>query len=206
MKELINIQSKLVCNKNQFNNFAKYKYRSCEDILEAVKPLLAENNCTLTITDDIITVSDRVYVKATATLKNDSGEMEQVTAFAREEWEKKGQDSSQLTGSASSYARKYALNGLFCIDDNKDSDFTNDQKDDDEDKDKKKKGTVEKKREASPAAKETVVPADVLNEIRVSVTRDEVLKVYMAHPELKGNPTFEGACKKKVDEIKSKMS
>ena len=125
MKELVKIQSELKAPKGQFNSFGKYKYRSCEDILEAVKPLLAKQNVTLTIADDIVLVGDRIYVKATATLTNSAGEKEVTTAYAREEEAKKGMDGSQVTGAASSYARKYALNGLFCIDDNKDADATN---------------------------------------------------------------------------------
>ena len=125
MKELIEIQSKLKAPKGQYNSFGKYRYRSCEDILEGVKPLLTESGCTLTISDDIILVGSRIYVKATVTLKNGNGESEVVTAFAREEETKKGMDGSQVTGAASSYARKYALNGMFCIDDTKDSDATN---------------------------------------------------------------------------------
>ena len=125
MKELINIQKTLKAPKGQLNKFGNYKYRSCEDILEALKPLLYENKCVLTINDDIVSVGSRVYVKATVVLKNESGEEISTTAFAREEETKKGMDSSQITGSTSSYARKYALNGMFCIDDTKDSDTTN---------------------------------------------------------------------------------
>ena len=131
MKELIDIQKTLKAPKGQLNKFGNYKYRSCEDILEALKPLLYENKCVLTINDDIVSVGNRVYVKATVTLKNGTEEIS-TTAFAREEETKKGMDSSQITGSTSSYARKYALNGMFCIDDTKDSDATNtgDKKDD----------------------------------------------------------------------------
>ena len=131
VSELVFIQSKLKAPKNQENKFGGYKYRSCEDILEAVKPLLEQVNCSLTVSDDIVQVGDRIYVKATATLKDVATlpETQEITvsAFAREEESKKGMDASQVTGAASSYARKYALNGLFCIDDNKDSDFTNTQ-------------------------------------------------------------------------------
>lgn len=122
VKNLIDIQSKLKAPKGQYNSFGKYRYRSCEDILEAVKPLLRDAGCTLTITDDIITVQNRIYVKATATIKDAEGNTESVTAFAREPEGKKGMDESQVTGTASSYARKYALNGLFLIDDTKDAD------------------------------------------------------------------------------------
>lgn len=126
MKELIAIQSELKAPKSQFNPFGKYKYRKAEDILEAVKPLLAKQKCTLTITDDVVLIGNRIYVKATATIKNEKGECETTTGWAREEETKKGMDGSQITGASSSYARKYALNGLFAIDDNADSDTTND--------------------------------------------------------------------------------
>ena len=123
--EMVFIQSRLNAPKKQRNTYGNYNYRSCEDILEAVKPLLAEMECVLTIHDEIVQVADRIYVKATATLTTSTGKEYTTTAFAREAETKKGMDESQITGSASSYARKYALNGLFCIDDNKDSDFTN---------------------------------------------------------------------------------
>lgn len=125
MKELMEIQSKLNVPKMLRNNFGGYNYRSAELILEAVKPLLKENGCTLTIVDDIVQVGDRFYIKATATIKNEKGETECTSAFAREPLSKKGQDDSQVTGAASSYARKYALDGLFCIDDTKDADALN---------------------------------------------------------------------------------
>jgi hypothetical protein len=124
MKELITIQSELKAPKSQFNRFGGYKYRKAEDILEAVKPLLAKEKCTLVLTDDIVSVGNRIYVKSLATLKNNSGETEMSVGYAREEETKKGMDGSQITGASSSYARKYALNGLFAIDDNADSDTT----------------------------------------------------------------------------------
>lgn len=120
--QLHNIQTKLKAPKNQFNAFGKYHYRSCEDILEAVKPLL--DNLVLIISDDVIQIGSRIYIKATVTL-TDGKETIFNTAWAREEEDKKGMDGSQITGAASSYARKYALNGMFLIDDNKDSDSTN---------------------------------------------------------------------------------
>lgn len=125
MKELVNIQSSLQVPKNQYNSFGNYKYRSAEDILEAAKPLLKENECTLIVSDEITQIGDRIYVKATATIKNSAGETETASAFAREAETKKGMDDSQATGSATSYARKYALGGLFCIDDTKDADALN---------------------------------------------------------------------------------
>jgi tagatose-1,6-bisphosphate aldolase non-catalytic subunit AgaZ/GatZ len=119
MKKLNEIQQTLKAPKNQVNKFGNYKYRSCEDILEAVKPLLGE--AVLTINDEIVLIGDRYYVKATATIK-EGEEKASVSAYAREGLMKKGMDESQITGSSSSYARKYALNGLFLIDDTKDAD------------------------------------------------------------------------------------
>lgn len=133
MQELIKIQKELQVPKNQYNSFGKYRYRSCEDILEWLKPLLAEAKCTLTITDDVVLIGDRYYIKATATIYNQEKEWVTVSAFARESLDKKGMDDSQITGTASSYARKYALNWLFLIDDSKDVD----------EEEKKKKSWVE---------------------------------------------------------------
>lgn len=122
MEALRLIQQELKAPKGQYNSFGKYHYRSCEDIVESVKPLLAKHGVQLTLTDDIVMVGDRIYVKATATLYDEKGVSETATAFAREPEQKKGMDESQITGTASSYARKYALNGLFLIDDTKDPD------------------------------------------------------------------------------------
>jgi hypothetical protein len=129
--KLVKIQAELKAPKNQMNAFGKYKYRSAEDIIEAVKPILFKNNCALLISDKIVQVADRVYVKATAMLIDESNEdlPIKVYGWAREEEVKKGMDAAQITGSASSYARKYALNGLFAIDDTKDADSTNEHKD-----------------------------------------------------------------------------
>lgn len=125
---LAEFQSKLKAPKGQYNNFGKYKYRSAEDIVEAVKPIINPEGFSLILSDEIIQVGERIYVKAIVTLSNGTINY-QTTAFAREEEEKKGMDSSQITGAASSYARKYALNGLFAIDDTADSDATNDHYD-----------------------------------------------------------------------------
>ena len=125
-KKLMGIQTKLKAPKSQRNSFGNYNYRSCEDILEAVKPLLDEFKVALTIKDEIILIGERYYIKATATLIDiDTGDTTETSAYARESAEKRGMDSSQVTGATSSYARKYALNGLFAIDDNKDADATN---------------------------------------------------------------------------------
>lgn len=121
--KLAAIQRELKAPKGQYNSFAKYNYRSCEDILEAVKPLCIKNNATLILNDTVREISGRFYVVATATLADqESDGVVEVDAYAREPQDKKGMDDSQITGMASSYARKYALNGLFCIDDTKDAD------------------------------------------------------------------------------------
>lgn len=121
-ESLRKVQSELKAPKSQYNSFGKYSYRSCEDILEAVKPLLVKYEATVSITDDVVLVGDRVYVRATATFIDKDGKIIQSSAFAREPVARKGMDEAQVTGATSSYARKYALNGLFLIDDNKDAD------------------------------------------------------------------------------------
>ena len=125
-QKLLNVQTTLNAPKNQYNSFGKYNYRNCEDILEALKPYLKENGLTIKFDDSIEMVGDRFYVKSVVTLTDiETGEVVNNAAYAREEESKKGMDGSQVTGASSSYARKYALNGMFCIDDNKDSDSTN---------------------------------------------------------------------------------
>ena len=143
MKELIEIQKKLKAPKGQYNSFGKYKYRSAEDILEAVKPLCHENNCTLTLSDTLENIGDRYYIRATVSITNGT-ETVSVSAYAREDETKKGMDGSQITGTASSYARKYALNGLFCIDDTKDADADTDEY--------KRQSTGNSKKESQKAA------------------------------------------------------
>lgn len=124
--KLAAIQAELKAPKSQFNEFGKYKYRKAEDILESMKPFLSRYGCSLTCSDDLVLVGERYYIKATATLSDaESGLSVSCTAYAREEEDKKGMDGSQITGASSSYARKYALNGLLCIDDTADSDTTN---------------------------------------------------------------------------------
>ena len=124
--KLMNVQNELKVPKNNKNTFGNYKFRNAEDILEALKPLLKKYNATVIITDDVVTTGDRYYIKATVKfIDTETGETIETSALAREEENKKGMDSSQITGSTSSYARKYALNGLFAIDDTKDSDTTN---------------------------------------------------------------------------------
>lgn len=120
---LMAVQAELKAPKNQHNSFGKYDYRSAEDIIEAVKPLLKDNGLFLNMSDEIVLIGDRYYVKATVKVVDVvTGESVQTSALAREAAQKKGMDESQVTGTASSYARKYALNGLFAIDDNRDAD------------------------------------------------------------------------------------
>lgn len=190
MKELVNIQSELKAPKSQLNSFGKYKYRSCEDVLEALKPLLKENKCFLNMSDEIVLIGDRYYIKATATITNESGTSLSVSAFAREEESKKGMDASQLTGATSSYARKYALNGLFAIDDNKDADATNKG---DEKKEEKRNGEDLK---------------DKLESLKVKIDgckySDEVLSIWNENEDLKGVPAFAAMIKEKGTELKNK--
>lgn len=121
--KLMKVQKELKAPKGQFNKFGNYKYRSCEEILEGVKPLLSENKAIILLNDEIVLIGDRYYIKATATFVDaETGDKVEVSAKAREAENKKGMDASQVTGATSSYARKYALNGLLCIDDTKDAD------------------------------------------------------------------------------------
>lgn len=154
-EKLAAIQAKLKAPKSQFNKFGGYNYRKAEDILEAVKPLLAEYGCLLNCTDELLLIGDRYYIKATAIITCiEDGSQVQTTAYAREEEEKKGMDGSQVTGASSSYARKYALNGLLCIDDTADSDTTNVG-----DQSTAKKGTKKTAKKAEETAQKPAAPA-----------------------------------------------
>ena len=191
LNELVYIQSTLKAPKNQRNNFGGYNYRSCEDIMEAVKPLLKETNCTLVISDDIVQVADRIYVKSTATLKTPSGEEFKNTAYAREALSKKGMDESQVTGAASSYARKYALNGLFCIDDTKDADALN----------------VNKEYTQQPQAQQSPQPQvsvdTVMKEIAAAKTEQELGAIYYKYPQWQRDANFTGALTARKDQLKN---
>lgn len=180
---LLDIQARLKAPKGQTNNFGHYKYRSAEDILEAVKPLLKENGCFLTISDDIVMVGSRIYVKATITLSK-NGETIHTTAFARESESKSGMDASQITGAASSYARKYALNGLFCIDDTKDADALNTNKE------------------------YTQPPTDpnlelILANIKATRNLDELSEIWHECSAYQPNPIFSGAVSARKKELQS---
>lgn len=169
MKELIEIQTELKAPKNQENRFGGYKYRSAEDILEAAKKILPQKGCYLTITDTIEMIGNRVYVVATATLTNNEGQSVSTKAYAREEETKKGMDAAQITGSASSYARKYALNGLFCIDDTRDPDATNTHG-----KEEEIKGTAM----ASKSTPAPIVTADVIRDFAKCNDRDALVATW----------------------------
>ena len=168
MRELLEIQQGLKAPKGQRNSFGNYNYRSCEDIMEAVKPLLKAANCVLIIRDEVVQVGERIYIKATALLTNADKEQEFATAFAREPVMKKGMDEAQITGATSSYARKYALNGLFCIDDTKDADATNKH---DEGFNKPQKSIVEKKKAQKQEAKQEN-PSKLTREEGISFIKD----------------------------------
>lgn len=205
MKELIAIQSELKAPKSQFNKFGGYKYRKAEDILEAVKPLLAKQKCTLTITDDVVLIGNRIYVKATATIKNEKGEFETTTGWAREEETKKGMDGSQITGASSSYARKYALNGLFAIDDNADSDTTNDGQ---HQAAQQQAQTQRSTAQVAQAAKQPATPQYHTNDLNEGlaylsrcVNKDNLVWVVQTYKPLTASPQFMQAVSAKKKEL-----
>lgn len=205
MKELIAIQSELKAPKSQFNKFGGYKYRKAEDILEAVKPLLAKQKCTLIITDDVVLIGNRIYVKATATIKNEKGECETTTGWAREEETKKGMDGSQITGASSSYARKYALNGLFAIDDNADSDTTNDGQ---HQAAQQQTQTQQSATQPSQAAQQPATPQYHPNDLNEGlaylsrcVTKDNLIWVVQHYQPLTASPQFMQAVSAKKKEL-----
>lgn len=162
---LLRVQRDLKAPKNQYNSFGKYRYRSCEDILEGVKPILQEYGCAIVLSDTIEQIGDRFYVKATATFYDcDTGESVSNTAYARESDDKKGMDASQITGTASSYARKYALNGLLLIDDTKDAD-TDENRNETTGRARSeaaKKGMATKEQNALESANQIISEKDVL--------------------------------------------
>lgn len=207
--ELVYIQSNLKAPKNQFNSFGNYKYRSCEDILEAVKPLLKEVNCVLTIGDEIKVIGNRIYVKATAQIETSDGRVFVNSAFAREPESKKGMDESQVTGMASSYARKYALNGLFCIDDTRDADTMNNS----EAPKTSSKKTAEVRAEtpatpwdATPSPKAVASAPQISDTLKKAIagckTMDELKNLYKSQPtENQKNPNLISLVNAKKDEL-----
>lgn len=178
MKELAIIQSRLKAPKGQYNSFGKYKYRSCEDIVEAVKPLLAEQECSLVMSDELVFVGDRYYIKARVCITNAAGEFAESFGLAREEDEKKGMDASQITGTASSYARKYALNGLLAIDDTKDADALNTSKE-----------YTQKAAKKSDAQDDDELQR-AKQEARGAKTQQSLIDVWNEHPDLQLNEEF----------------
>lgn len=168
-EKLLNIQTELKAPKGQYNSYGNYKYRSCEDILEAVKPLLKKYNCVLMINDIIEHIGDRYYIKAIASIEDvdEPDKLSRISniAYAREEETKKGMDGAQITGTASSYARKYALNGLFLIDDTKDADT-----------DEHAKQTGAEKKTASEDKKASAKQVELVN--KLVKDKDAMLKYY----------------------------
>lgn len=192
MKELIEIQSRLKAPKSKYNSFGRYNYRSLEDILEAVKPLLKELNCTLVITDEIAMMGEWHYIKAVVTLTNSEGKTAVGVGYAREDPSKSGMSTGQITGSNSSYARKYALNGLFLIDDTKDPD-SDEFKVESDAKAKKAQKDADKRRKEL----EKKFP-----DIFAAKTRDELITIYKSHPDLIGkDPDYMEAASTKGKEV-----
>ena len=177
LEKLKNIQQGLKAPKNQFNKFGSYKYRNAEDILEAVKPLLDKNNCIISIADEIVNIGNRYYIKAEVKITDaESGGAYFTTAYAREEESKKGMDGAQITGASSSYARKYALNGLFAIDDTKDADATN-QHDE-------PKAEIKKIETKKPEKKDENLDPAILEKIKNTKTVKELQELYGTLTEL----------------------
>lgn len=179
-EKLLAIQSELKAPKGQFNKFGNFNYRSCENILEAVKPLMKKYGCTIIMSDEPVLIGDRFYVKAIATIidVDNPSQRHTSTAYARESTSKSGFDSAQLTGSSSSYARKYALNGLLCIDDNKDSDTTDNSNN---------------KQEWKPLVEE-------------ATTINELTKIWKKYQDCNEAAELQDAIKKKRDLINGKKS
>ena len=190
MKELIQIQTQLRAPKSQYNKFGGYAYRSCEDILNAVKPLLADTKTFITLNDEVVLIGTRYYIKATATIFNSDGQSVSVSAMACESEPLKGMTAAQTTGATSSYARKYALNGLLAIDYAKDDDTLNTHD----------KGTKAKAKTQAPAQDDNRADEEAaINAINAAATRAELNQVWSniksTNPELtaKGTAVFAAA-------------
>lgn len=201
-QKLLLIQNELKAPKSQFNSFGKYSYRNCEDIMEALKPLCKKHNAVVTITDDINQVGERYYIKATVTIRDcDIDESLTVTAFAREEESKKGMDGSQVTGASSSYARKYALNGLFAIDDTKDADSGIDQS---EPKQEPKKEPIKQKTRTELILQlikdSDITPKDIATKLKTEFNKSKVDELTQEQFDLFYNETKEA-----VNDFESKL-
>lgn len=186
------IQCNLVAPKSNYNSFGKYHYRSCEDILNALKGILKEQGVTVTLSDEIIPIGNRVYVKATATI-SDGKDSHSVTAYAREDETKKGMDGSQVTGASSSYARKYALNGLFAIDDTKDADATNTHGND-------------ASQSSSKAAPQTNELETAMAEVRKAKTVNEISSIWVKWSKFNKDAGFKSLCTQRKEEINNAKS
>ena len=174
-EKLNKIQTELKAPKKQYSKFGKYNYRSCEDILEGLKPLLQSTNTCIVVNDELTIIGDRYYIKATVKLYDTEkvGDFIEATGYAREEENKKGMDGSQVTGASSSYARKYALNGLFAIDDNKDSDATNKGKEfNEEDKPKQELSNAQIKRLYTISRSKGITEEQVKEVIKKTYNKD----------------------------------
>lgn len=197
MQELQIIQAKLKAPKGQYNSFGGFKYRSLEDIFEAVKPLLAETQTTLVVGDELVLIGDRYYVCATATLTNQKGEQVTNKAYAREDKEKSKMDGAQLTGSASTYARKYALNGLFAIDDTKDADT------DEYTKVQEAKGKKQPAKVTAPA--QPAMTAEMRKTLDDAKTVEELYEAFGKLPQnLREHPQVKAHCAELKTKLKGK--
>lgn len=203
MQELQIIQAKLKAPKGQYNSFGGFKYRSLEDIYEAVKPLMAETQTSLVVGDEIVMIGTRYYVRATATLMNQKGEEVTNVAYAREDEAKSKMDGSQLTGSASSYARKYALNGLFAIDDTKDADtdeYTKATKEGANSKQPTAKSQQPKANSQQPA--EPAMTAEMRQKLEGCKTVTELYKAFGELPQgLREHPQTKAYCSELRDKL-----
>ena len=191
-EKLVKIQSELKAPKNQYNKFGNYSYRNCEDILESLKPLLEREKLTLLLGDELLVIGQRYYVKSTATLTDGEEEIKN-SAFAREEETKKGMDGSQITGASSSYARKYALNGLFLIDDMKDSDGTN-------------TGQKEEPKKEETKGSQRIVLMNRINELELEldIPHEKTLEVYKVTSNNQMTISQLQNCVNSLEEIKEK--
>lgn len=194
--KLIVIQSELKATKDKYNKFGGYAYRSAEGILEAVKPLLRKYDVSLVIDDDILLIGNRFYIKATATLRS-GDETVSSSAFAREEETKKGMDGAQVTGSASSYARKYALNGLFCIDDNKDADT-------EEYRNQQNATAPQARQQPQAQAVDNDTLQLALSEVRAAQSKDSLNEILGRYTMLFKDLTFQAAVREVNEKIKKR--
>lgn len=185
-QRIIDVQSRLKAPKSQYNKFGKYKYRKAEDILNAAKPLLAENELLLTISDEVVIVDKRIYVKATATITDGNNNEKTATAWAREDEKIPGMQESQITGSSSSYARKYALNGLFLIDDTQDPDATNTHV----------KEETKQPDAPQPQVNDPFLVDKLIEEMEKAKDRVELTKVWRSHPELQTDERLSAAARR----------